>query len=444
MSADTAFLGKLYEEICLALPDELGGKKRLRLDQSKAEYERAKALIPGGIMGSREPDNFIINEYPIYIERGKNGHCWDLDGNEFIDFMLGFGPTTIGMGIPEIDEAIKEKIDNGFCFTIPQRTQNDLAEKLQEIIPGAERSVFCKTGTDANIIAVRIARAYTQKEKILTGDFHGWGDFSQYGPDGGVLQSTRDATIELKYGDLAAYRREAEKGNVACILISTVTSGVMLPVLFDKEFIQGLRAIADEFNIVFICDEVRTGFRFGLDGGISMAGVVPDITCIAKAMGNGYSVGAVCGKKEIMDVLTHPHEQEGTYVTSTYFTNSLEMVAALKTIEYYQEHDVVGALREKGRYYNEGVDRMIAKHGAPLKNIGLDQMPGFAFDTEKLGVELQAKMTVTLFTYLIRSGILIHPWRQQYFAYTHTKEDLDKSLQALDEGLLVVKELYPW
>lgn len=443
---DTYFLGDNYQKFINELPEILGGKKHLNLENSKKEYKRSKTLIPGGICGSRQPQNFLMGEFPIYIAGGKYGHCWDLDGNEFVDFMAGFGPTTIGVAIPEIDEPVKAQIDNGFCFTIPQKVQNDLAEKMQEIIPCAERSVFCKSGTDANIIATRIARAYTENEIILTTGFHGWGDFSQYGIDGGVLQCIRDHTVSIAYGDCETYEREIKKGNVACILISTVTAGPMLPVVCDTNFIKRMRELADEYKVPLIFDEIRTGFRYGLDGGMSKLGVIPDIACYSKAMANGYAIAAVCGKADVMSPIANILEtgKDATFITSTYFTNSLEMVAALATIDYYQKYDVINALQEKGKYYNEHLDKIIAKHNAPMKNIGDDGMPGFAFDRNAMDLETFGRRTITLSAYLIRSGILIHPWRQQYFMYSHTKEDIDKSLQMLDEGLAVVKNMHPW
>ena len=443
---DTYFLGNLYQEIIDELPDTLGGKKKLNLEKSKQELARAQNLIPGGICGSRQPVNFLNGEFPIYIEGGKNGHCWDLDGNEFVDFMAGFGPTTIGLAIPEIDQAVKAQIDNGFCFTIPQKAQNDLAEKMKEIVPCAERSVFCKTGTDATVIASRIARAYTGNDRILTSGFHGWADFSQYNIDGGVLQSTRDNTIEIPYGDSASYEREIQKGNVACIMISTVTAGPMLPVVRDIEFIKKMRELADDYNVPLIFDEIRTGFRYALDGGMGDIGVIPDMACFSKAMGNGYAIAAVCGKEEVMRPIANVLEtgKDATFITSTYFTNSLEMVAALAVIDYYQKNDVINSLQKKGRYYNDRLERIIEKHNAPLKIIGDDGQPGFMFDRDNMTLETFARRTITLSAYLIRSGILIHPWRQQYFMYTHTQEDIDKSLQMLDEGLAVVKEMYPW
>lgn len=443
---DTYFLGDLYQKIIDELPEVLGGKKHLKLEKSKQELERAQSLIPGGICGSRQPVNFLNGEFPIYIAGGKNGHCWDLDGNEFIDFMAGFGPTTLGLAIPEIDEAVKAQIDNGFCFTIPQKAQNDLAEKMKEIVPCAERSVFCKTGTDATVIAVRIARAYTGNEIILTSGFHGWADFSQYEIDGGVLDCTRDHTVSIPYGDSEGYEREIKKGNIACIMISTVTAGPMLPVVCDKAFIKRMRELADEYSVPLIFDEIRTGFRYDLDGGMGKLGVIPDMACFSKAMGNGYAIAAVCGREEVMRPIANVLEtgKNATFITSTYFTNSLEMAAALAVIDYYQKNDVINSLQKKGRYYNEALAKIIQKHEAPMKIIGDDGQPGFMFDKANMDLETFARRTITLSAYLIRSGILIHPWRQQYFMYTHTKADIDKSLQMLDEGLAVVRAMYPW
>lgn len=441
--SDTAFLGDLYQRICSELPEVLGDKKRLSLARSAAEYKRAQTLVPGGICGSRQPINFIQNEYPTYLSHGKHGRCWDLDGNEYVDFMLGFGPVALGHAVDEIDEKVAARLKYGFCFTLPQKTQNDLAEKFQEIVPCAQRTLLCKTGTDACVIAVRACRAATGREKVLTTGFHGWADFSQYGADGGVTEAVRQGTVQVPYGDLDGYREQAAKGDVACIMISTMMAGAMLPVMHDPAFLKGLRQVADEYGIPLVFDEIRTGFRYDLDGGMGRLGVIPDIACFSKAMGNGYAIGAVCGKKELMDPLTKEHTWEGTFVTSTYFTNSLEAVAALAVIEYYQKNNVIQALAEKGADYNRRMDEIIARHGAPMRNTGVDCMPAFMFSREE-GDEMFARRTITLFAYMIRSGILIHPFRQQYFAYTHTPQDIDRSLEALDKGLGVVRDMYPW
>ncbi len=443
---DTYFMGDLYQKIIDELPETLGGKKHLCLDKSKAEFERSKSLIPGGICGSRQPVNFLNGEFPIYLAGGKGSHCWDLDGNEFIDYMLGFGPTTIGIAVKEIDDAVKAQIDNGFCFTIPQKAQNDLAAKLKEHIPCAERSTFCKTGTDACTIAVRLARAHTGRNKILSSGFHGWGSFSQYGADGGVLQCIRDNTVSIKYGDIETYEKEIAKGDAACIIISTRTAGPMLPVVYDPVFIKRMRELANQYGAVLLFDEIRTGLRYAIDGGMSELGITPDIACFSKALGNGYSIAAVCGKEEYMRPIANPLEAglDSTFITSTYFTNSLEMVAALAVIDFYEKYDVPKAILAKGAYYNEKLAAIIKDHNAPMKLIGDNGQPGFMFDRENMSLEEFATRAITMSAYLIRSGILIHPWRQQYLMYQHTQEDLDRTLKTIDEGIEVVRERCPW
>ena len=434
----------LFMKHCKELPEVLGGKKRLNLEQSFIEYERAKEFIPGGICGARGPENYVCGEYPIYIKSGKNGHCIDLDGNEFIDFMCGYGPVTLGYAIPEIDEPVKKQIDNGFCFTIPQKLQNDLAQKLKEIIPCAEKSVFGKSGTDAVVAAIKVARAYTKKEYIVTSGYHGWTDEIMAGPDGGALKATREYTKWLAYGDFDGYERVVKNGNVAAILISTKTGGPSQGIVYDVDFIKKLRKLADENDVLLIFDEIRNGFRYGFDGGMSEIGVIPDLAVFGKGLANGYPISALCGRADIMDVCAKEHTDEGAYISSTFFVNTMEMIAALKTIEYYEEHDVLKNMKKKTDYYNNKIDEIIEKYDAPMLNTGYGAQPAFSFDRNAMSEDMFAARTITLFAYIIRSGILIHPWRQQYFMFSHTQEDIDKSLQALDEGLAVTRERYPW
>lgn len=434
----------LFMKYCKEQPEVLGGKKRLKLDKSFVAFENAKKFIPGGICGARGPENYIIGEYPIYIESGKYGHCVDLDGNEYVDYMCGYGPVTLGYAMPEIDEAVKKQIDKGFCFTIPQNLQNVLAEKLQEIIPCAEKTIFGKTGTDAVVSAIKVARAYTKKEYILTSGYHGWTDEILSGPDGGALKATRAYTKWFKYGDYEGYEAAVKDGNVAAILISTKTGGPAQGIQYDPEFIRKLRKLASDNDVVLIFDEIRNGFRYGMDGGMTEMGVIPDLAIFGKGIANGYAISALCGKAEMMETCAKEHTDDGAYISSTFFVNTLDMAAALKTIEFYEEHDVMKVMKEKTDYYNNNVDIIIKEHKAPMLNIGYGAQPAFAFDRKAMGEELFAARSIMLFTYIIRSGLLIHPWRQQYFMYSHTKEDIDRSLKALDEGLTLVQEKYSW
>jgi len=434
---------ELYGKYCKQ-PDVLGGKSRLRLDKSYQLYETAKTCIPGGISGARSPMNFILGEYPVFIESGKGSHVWDVDGNEYIDFLAGYGPTTIGWANVDIDNAAKESVDRGSCFSLAHASQVKLALKIQQYFKCAERVLLCKTGTDATVASVRMARAYTDKEKVLTDGYHGWGDFSQYGEDNGVLKSTKEATVRIPYGDICTYEKEIKKGNVAAVMITPYPAAPMSASQTDVEFLRRIRELTTQYEIPLIFDEIRTAFRFAMGGVIEQVGIEPDMVCLAKAFANGYSIAAVGGKTEILNTIAIGGKKHGTMISSTYFPNSMEMDVALKTIDFYEKHDVINDIRQKGQYYIEAINTIIAKHNAPLFNYGEPAMPAYMFDINSMDEEMLMARTMTLFTYIIRSGILIHPFRQQYITYSHTKEDLDKALTALDNGLGIVRSLYKW
>ncbi|GAJ27108.1 glutamate-1-semialdehyde aminotransferase [Liquorilactobacillus sucicola DSM 21376 = JCM 15457] len=425
-------------------PDILGDKKRLTLTNSFKELERAKKVIPDGVYGMRGPAFFVPGEYPIYIDHGKNCHMWDIDGNEYIDFIASYGPTTLGFVEDSINDAVKERIDKGFSFSLPQIEQTTLAEKLCKIIPGAEKVVFARTGTDTTSIAIRIARAYTKKEIILTDGYHGWGEFSQYEPDAGIPEKIRKLTVRVPYGRADLYEENIKKGNVAAIMVTPIYHELMEKIYYDKKFLEDLRELSTKYDIPLIFDEVRSGFRTSLGGAAEYIGVTPDITCLSKAIANGYILGAVSGKTKLLQMVAKGGGTNGTYISSTFFLNSLEMVAANKTIAFYIENNVNDEINRKGEYFSQKIDEIIEKHHAPMINAGIPSMPSFLFDKKILGEELWAASTFTLFSYLIRSGIFMHPYHQSYIAYRHTKKDLDKALNALDKGIKVVKELHPW
>jgi glutamate-1-semialdehyde aminotransferase len=441
--ADFVINKELYSKYCNQ-PNVLGDKARLKLDKSYQLYEEAKNCVPGGVSGARSPMNFILGEYPVFIESGKGSHVWDVDGNEYIDFLAGYGPTTLGWAIPEIDAAAKKAIDNGSCFSLAHYSQIRLANKIKEYFKCAERVLLCKTGTDTTVAAVRMARAYTGKEKILTDGYHGWGDFSQYGEDGGVLRSTKESTVRIPYGDAETYEKELKKGNVAAVMITPYPAAPMCVAETDVEFLKKIRELTNLYDVPLLYDEIRTAFRFAMGGISELVGVEPDVVCIAKAFANGYSIAAIGGKAEILNTIAIGGKKNGTMISSTYFPNNLEMDVALKTIEFYEKNDVIGAIREKGEYYLNGIKAVIAKHDAPMVCYGEPAMPAFMFDINSMDEETLMARTMTLFTYMVRSGLIIQPFRQQYITYSHSKEDLDKALSALDKGLGVVRELYKW
>ncbi|MCB5231155.1 MAG: aminotransferase class III-fold pyridoxal phosphate-dependent enzyme [Candidatus Cloacimonas sp.] len=410
---------------------------KLKLDKSEQMYQRSLELIPGAVLGIRRPYNFVPGEYPIFFESAKGGRVTDVDGNEYIDLLCAYGPIIIGHREEEIDNAVIEQIQNrGFCFSLTQPTQNILAEKLNELIPCSEKSVFVKTGSDATSAAVRIARAYTGRDKIIRCGYHGWHDWCVE-VKGGVPKSVYEDTHEVEYNDLDQledlYKSIGDQ--VACMIITPLGHPLANKVEYPKEgYLEGVKKLAEKYGAVLIFDEIRTGFRVNLGGAQKEFGVTPDMAVFGKAMANGYPIGAVTGKKEIMDVLI-----DKAFLSSTFFPNSTEQIAALKTIEILERENVIDKIKERGNRVTKRVEKLIADSGIPAEYSGDPWMPFITFIQDEN--KLYRKLRTEFYTQLIRRKVFLQPFHHGYIAYRHTEEDLNIVVNSIGESLDEIKKL---
>lgn len=410
--------------------------KKLNLRNSMRLYEEAKKLSPGGMMGIRRPYNFVEGEYPVFIKTGYAGHIVDVDDNDYIDMLCSYGPILIGHKEREIDDAAIAKIRDGFCFSLVQPIQNELEKKLIEIIPSAEMVILMKTGTDATNGAVRIARGYTKRDKILRCGYHGWGDWCVE-VKGGVPDNVSRNTIEFEYNDLDGLERilDENKGEVACIIITPVGHPLAKPLQEPKKgYLEGMRELADKHEVVLIFDEIRTGFRVAMGGAQERYGVTPDISCIGKAMANGYPISAVVGKAEIMKVV-----EKEVFISSTFFPNSIEMAAALKTIEILEREDVANSIWKRGTDFLRRLREIAAASKLPVKVSGIPPMPFLTFDPDEKGLYKERRRR--FYTETIRRGLFIQPYHHWYICHRHTDEDLCRALKIIDESLQIVADL---
>jgi len=411
--------------------------EKLNLEKSLGLLEEAKELTPGGMLGIRRPYNFIEGEYPVFIERGYEGHIVDVDGNDYIDMLCSYGPIILGYIENEINNAVKEQMDKGFCFSLVQKLQNELQEKLVELIPCAEMAVLAKTGSDVTTMAVRVARGYTGKDKILRCGYHGWHDWCVENK-GGVPDETISMTIGFKYGDLNELKAKLEenKDDVACIIITPVGHPLAKDVITPPEgYLQGVRKLADEYSAVLVFDEIRTGFRVAIGGAGQHYGVVPDLATFGKAMANGYPISALVGKKKIMKVM-----EKDVFVSSTFFPNSLEMAASLKCIEILQRDNVIEGIWEKGEKFLADLEKIKEKHNAPITVSGIPPMPFITFDKVDDNYKIRRK---EFYTQTIRKGLFVQPYHHWYICFRHTDEDLNYAIKCIDEALCYVMEKYP-
>ncbi|MGC8867186.1 MAG: aspartate aminotransferase family protein [Elusimicrobiales bacterium] len=407
--------------------------KRLNLEDSFKLYEEAQKLIPGGMAGIRRPYNFVPGEYPIFFEEAKGGKVKDVDGNWYIDMLCAYGPIIIGHREREIDNAVIEQIrKKGFCMSLVQPIQNTLAKKITEIIPCAEMVIFVKTGSDATTLAIRIARGYTGKKIVLRCGYHGWHDWCVE-VKGGIPQKLYEDVHEFHYNNVDELEDLAKKykDDLAAIIITPVGHPLAHPVEMPKSnYLQTVREIANRYNAVLIFDEIRTGFRFSLGGAQRLFGVTPDLGCFGKAMANGYEISMVCGKKEIMDVVTPPNN---VFVSSTYFPNSLAMVAALKTIEIMERDNILDEVKRKGEIFANIVNNYLLKRDFPVEFSGAPLMPYITF--KKDPQEKYKKYRVEFYTQLIRRKVFLQPYHHGYVCYRHSDKDMRYAASMVCESL---------
>jgi glutamate-1-semialdehyde aminotransferase len=412
--------------------------EKLNITKSLELFEEAKTLIPGGVLGARKPGDFIMGEFPIFLEYGKGCRLTDVDGNEYIDFLCGYGPIILGYREQEVDDAVIQQIkDKGFCFTLTQPYQNELAQKLNELIPSAELSSFLKTGSDATTASIRIARAYTNRIKIMRCGYHGWHDWCVE-MKGGIPEKFYEDVYEFHYNDLDNLEDLMKKyGDQTAAIIMTPFGHPLHEKMQEPKpgFLEGVRKLADKYGAVLVFDEVRTCFRLRMGGAQELYGVTPDLTVLGKGMANGYAISVVTGKKDVMMAAASK-----LFISSTFFPNSEGYIAALKTIEIMERDKVLDNIWDKGGRFLKKIQDVIDKYdvGAELSGVA----PMFFITFKKDEANTRRGRRDDFYTQLIRKGFFFTPHHHAYISYRHTEEDLDKTIKAVDESMAYVHDKY--
>lgn len=404
--------------------------------KSEALYAQAKKLSPGGVTSERQPSKFIPGKYPIFIQKGRGSHIWDVDGNEFVDWMCSYGPLVLGHNNVNVDNAVIENIKNGFCFTLFHPIHNELILKLLEIMPWAENAKILTSGSDATAAAIRIARVYTGKDKVIRWGYHGWHDWC-YGGAGtdrapyGVPKSAVSDILTFTYNDLNSLEEvfRKNKNQVACIIMQPIESSKEPPL---EGFLDGVKKIAHENDAVLIFDEIRSGFRVAMGGALEYYNVIPDMACYSKAMANGYPVSAVVGTREVME------PSEKTRISATFFPNTFPMVAALATIKELQDRDGINYMWKQGNKIVSGLESMIEDYNIEAKMYGMPVIPMLKFiypEPEKNELCMEV-----FFSEVIGRGIFLHPRHHWFLSLAHTDADVEDTLYAAELGFKKLKK----
>lgn len=412
-------------------------RKRLRLRRSEKLFEEAQKYIPGGVTGIRRPINFVPDEYPIFLRSGRGGRITDVDGNEYVDLLCSYGPIIIGHREKRIDDAVIRQMKEGFCFNLPQVYQNELCRLFSQIIPCAEQTILVRTGSDATTGAIRIARGFTGKTKIIRSGYHGWHDWCVE-VKGGILPKTYEDTIDIHYNDIGAIEEQFKKypDDIAAVIVTGIGHPLNEPVVEPTaEFFSKIRDITKRYGSIMILDEIRTGFRVSLGGAQKRYGVTPDLATFGKAMANGYCISAISGKREVMEVVTSGK----IFISSTFFHNSLEMVASIETIKFLKENRVIENIWKKGEYFLSELTRLTEPYQDLIRVSGIPPMPFLTFPRD--GKEKYKERRKRFYTESIRAGVFMQPYHHSYICYRHTDRDLNQALNAISDALKVIKDI---
>ncbi len=412
--------------------------EKLNIINSLKLFDEACDLVPGGVLGARKPGDFIQGEYPVFLETGKGCRLTDVDGNEFVDFLCGYGPIILGYREEEVDDAVFRQIkEKGFCFTLTQVFQNQLAEKLTRLVPSSEMSIFLKTGSDATTAAIRIARAHTGKIKVMRCGYHGWHDWCVE-MKGGIPSKFYEDVFEFQYNKLDQLEElMSTHGDATAAIIMTPFGHPNHQEMQEPEpgFLEGVRKIADRYGAVLVFDEIRTAFRLRMGGAQELYGVTPDLTVLGKAIANGYPISVVTGKKDVMMAAA-----DKLFISSTFFPNSEGFVAALKTIEILERDKVLENIWDKGDRFMAGIRKRLDQYDVGARLSGVAPMFYITFPKDEADNYKQKRKD--FYTQLIRKGFFFSPYHHSYISFRHTEEDLNLTLTAIEESLSFVKEKY--
>ena len=425
----------------------------MNTEKSKKLFDEAKKYIPGGVNSPVRAFKSVGGD-PLFIRRGEGSKFWDVDGNEFIDYIGSWGPHLFGHNPSFIIDALKSAIENGTSFGAPTELEVEMAKLITELVPSVEMVRMVNSGTEATMSAVRAARGYTGREKFIKfeGCYHGHADYFLIKAGSGALtlgvptspgvtKGNAADTLLADYNDIDSVKKimSLNKGEIAAVIIEPI-AGNMGVVKAKDEFIKELRAICDEEKIVLIFDEVMSGFRVAAGGAQEILGIKPDLSTFGKIIGGGLPVGAFGGKREIMEKLS---PSGPVYQAGTLSGNPLAMAAGYAALSYIKEHPEIYVQLEKSSMYLEnGFKENLKSIG---KNYAMNRVGSMMcmFFTEQPVNDFKSALTSDTALYgkyfheMLNRGIYLAPaqFEALFVSTAHTKEDLDKTIKAHREGL---------
>ncbi|MFQ5834503.1 MAG: glutamate-1-semialdehyde 2,1-aminomutase [bacterium] len=419
-------------------------------------YEEAQKYIAGGVNSPVRAFKAVGRE-PLFIERGKGSKIYDANGSEYLDYVGSWGPLILGHSHPQVIREVREVLDKGTSFGAPTPGETELAKLIVKAVPGMEKIRLVNSGTEATMSAIRLARGYTGRDKIVKfeGCYHGHADYllvkagsgaTTLGfPDSaGVPQDFTRNTILVPYNDITAVERVIKENHreVAAIIVEPVAGnmGVVLP---EDGFLQKLREITKEYGIILIFDEVITGFRISYGGAQQYFKVIPDLTCLGKIMGGGLPVGAYGGKEEIMDYLS---PLGPVYQAGTLSGNPIAVAAGIQTLKILSQPGIYEKLGKKTENLREGLQENARKLIVHIYINQIGSMFTLFFSSHRVYDYQSAKRSdekkfAQYFQGMLRKGIYLpcSQFEANFLSLAHTEEDIEKTVKANYEALKTLK-----
>jgi len=432
-----------------------------KTDKSKKLYEEARKLTPGGVHSGLR----FFEPYPIFISRAKGAKIYDADENEYLDYHLAFGPIILGHSHPNIIAAVEDQLNEGIIFGLCSQLEIEVAKKITTYVPSAEMVRFCNSGTEATYHAIRVARAFTGREKIVKfeGAYHGWHDYvavstsptlKDAGPrelpasvpdTEGLSKEIVKNTIVVPFNDPEVLEAtiKKHKNDVAALITEPILHGNSTCILPEDGFLELLRDITAKHNIVLIFDEVVTGFRHSLGGAQKLFKVTPDLTTFGKGMANGFPVAAVCGKEDIMDKFRPTGKVD---YGGTFNGNPVSMAATLATIRELENSEVYRKLFHLGENIRDQLNEVISELKLKAQAVGFGSVFQLLFTDKKIRnyrdvLTANAEEFKKFHRGMMNKGVFIlpHAYKRCHVSAAHTSEDVEYTIENAREILKTVK-----
>lgn len=408
------------------------GALPLGLERSESLWIEQKRLIPSGAQTfSKAPFQHVDGVAPKLLWRGKGSRVWDVDGNEYVDYMLGLGPAILGHADDEVNAAAAAAMANGVSMSLPHPMEAELARVLVNLIPCAEMARFGKNGSDATAGAVRAARAITGRDIVACCGYHGWQDWyiGTTGRGKGVPEAVRRLTVNFTYNDIDSLSA------LFAAYPDSIAAVIMEPVTFhqpENSFLQKVRDLTHENGALLIFDEIITGFRMALGGAQEYYGVTPDLACFGKAMGNGMPISAVIGKTAYMTVF------DEIFYSFTFGGELASIAASLATISALRRRGGIECIHTMGSRLMEGFEELRSRRGVKdlVEMIGLPHWPEYVF--KPAGIYKPLELQSLFQQEIVRRGVLSRAG--MFISAAHTEQDIDFTLDVFDVALAFVRD----